>query len=263
MELTHYDQYVLLDCMLEMGELLLDCGAEITRVEDTLSRMGKAYGANRVDVFVIPSLVSITLNFPETTPVTETKRITSTGSTDFYRMEKLNALSRECSREPLPLDELRARLDHVAAGHKPFAVVFWGSVLGGGGFAVFFGGSLWDGLAGAVFGAGICLLQYALGRTQLNVVASNLIVSLLAGLAIGITANLIPGLQMDKIMIGDIMLMIPGLAMTNALRNMLVGNTISGTMRLAESLIWAAALAGGFMVALAVVDRIFGGGLPV
>ena len=78
-----------------------------------------------------------------------------------------------------------------------------------------------------------------------------------------ITANLIPGLQMDKIMIGDIMLMIPGLAMTNALRNMLVGNTISGTMRLAESLIWAAALAGGFMVALAIVDRIFGGGLPV
>ena len=48
-----------------------------------------------------------------------------------------------------------------------------------------------------------------------------------------------------------------GLAMTNALRNMLVGNTISGTMRLAESLIWAASLAGGFMVALAVVEKIF------
>ena len=263
MDMSVYNQHLLLDCLLEMGELLLDCGAEISRVEDTLNRMGKAYGANRVDVFAIPSLVSITLNFPETIPVTETRRISSTGSTDFYRMEKLNSLSRECCREPLPLNELRARLDRVAAGRKPFAVVFWGSELGGGGFAVFFGGSLWDGLAGAIFGAGICLLQYALGRTQLNVVASNLIVSLLAGLAIGITANLIPGLHMDKIMIGDIMLMIPGLAMTNALRNMLVGNTISGTMRLAESLIWAAALAGGFMVALTVVDRIFGGGLPV
>ncbi len=257
MFLTIYDQHVLLDCMLEMGDLLLDCGAEISRVEDTLNRMGKAYGANRVDVFAIPSLLSITLNFPETIPVTETRRISSTGSTDFYRMEKLNALSRECCREPLELTELRARLDHVAAGRKPFAVVFWGSVLGGGGFAVFFGGTVWDGLAAAIFGAGICLLQYALGRTQLNTAASNLIVSLLAGLAIGIVSGLIPLLHMDKIMIGDIMLMIPGLAMTNALRNMLVGNTISGTMRLAESLIWAAALAGGFMVALAVVDRIF------
>ena len=263
MELNNFDQYVLLDCMLEMGQLLLDCGAEITRVEDTLSRVGKAYGAHRVDVFVIPSLVSITLNFPDSVPVTETRRITSTGGTDFYRLEKLNSLSRDCSHAPLPLSELRGRLDHVAAGQKPFLVVLLGSILGGGGFAVFFGGSVWDGLAAAVFGAGICLLQRALGRTELNVVASNLIVSLLAGLSIGIAAGLIPGLHMDKIMIGDIMLMIPGLAMTNALRNMLVGNTISGTMRLAESLIWAGALAGGFMVALAIVERIFGGGLPV
>ena len=257
MNMTEYDQHLLLDCMLEMGELLLDCGAEISRVEDTLERVGRAYGANRVDVFAIPSLVSITLNFPETVPVTETRRISSTGATDFYRMEKLNTLSRDCCREPLALKELRERLDRVAAGKKPFLAVLLGSVLGGGGFAVFFGGTLWDGLAAAVFGAGICLLQNALGRTRLNTVASNLIVSLLAGLAIGIVSGLIPLLHMDKIMIGDIMLMIPGLAMTNALRNMLVGNTISGTMRLAESLIWAGALAGGFMVALAVVERIF------
>ena len=257
MNLTNYEQCVLSDCLLEMGELLLDCGAEISRVEDTLTRVGKAYGANRVDVFVIPSLVSITLNFPETIPVTETRRISSTGSTDFYRLEKLNTLSRACCTQPMELEELREKLNRVATGRKPFSVVFWGSVLGGGSFAVFFGGSIWDGLAAAVFGAGICLLQYALGRTQLNPVASNLIVSLLAGLAIGIVSGLIPLLHMDKIMIGDIMLMIPGLAMTNALRNMLVGNTISGTMRLAESLIWAASLAGGFMVALAIVDRIF------
>ena len=193
MELTRYQQYYLLDCMLEMGELLLDCGAEISRVEDTLTRVGTAYGAKRTDVFVIPSLISITLNYPEKEPVTETRRIHSTGGTDFYRMEKLNSLSRDCCREPIDLKELRARLDHVAAGKKPFSVVFWGSVLGGGGFAVFFGGTLLDGLAGAIFGAGICLLQYALGRTELNPVASNLIVSLLTGLAIGIVAGLIPG----------------------------------------------------------------------
>ncbi len=257
MDLTRYQQYYLLDCMLEMGELLLDSGAEISRVEDTLARMGKAYGAHRSDVFVIPSLISITLNYPEEEPVTETRRIHSTGGTDFYRLEKLNTLSRACCREPLAVEELRRRLDGVAHGQKPFPVIFWGSVLGGGGFAVFFGGTLWDGLAGAVFGALICLLQTALGRTELNPVASNLIVSLLAGLGIGIVAGLIPALHMDKIMIGDIMLMIPGLAMTNALRNILVGNTISGTMRLAECLIWAGALAGGFMVALAVVERIF------
>lgn len=257
MELTKEQQSLLLDCMLEMGELLLDSGAEIRRVEDTLSRMAKAYGANRADVFAIPALLSITLNFPVTEPVTETRRIRSNGSTDFYRLEKLNAISRQCAQHPIALQELRQKLDHVAAGKKPFSLVFWGSILGAGGFAVFFGGSLWDGLAAALFGVGICLLQDGLGRTQLNTVAFNLLASLLTGLGVGLLTALIPALHMDKILIGDIMLLIPGLAMTNAIRNMLVGDTISGATRLAEALIWAAALAGGFMVALAIVEAVF------
>lgn len=256
MDLTKEQQSLLLDCMLEMGELLLDCGAEISRVEDTLNRIGKAYGANRTDVFVIPALLSITLNFPITEPVTETRRVRSNGNTDFYRLEKLNAISRRCVKEPMALDELRASLDHIAAGQKPFPTVLLGSIIGAGGFAVFFGGSLWDGLVAAVFAVGICLLQDRLGRTQLNTVAFNLLSSLLTGLGVGLVTALIPALHMDKILIGDIMLLIPGLAMTNAIRNMLVGDTISGATRLAETLVWAAALAGGTMVALAIVAAI-------
>ena len=253
---TKEEQSLLLDSMLEMGELLLDSGAEISRVEDTLIRIGKAYGARRTDVFVITSLISITLNYPDWEPVTETRRISSSGSTDFYRLEKLNALSRECCADPLPLMELRKRLQKVASGQKPFSVIFWGSVIGGGSFAVFFGGGWQDGLTAAVFGAIICILQTLLGKTRLNTVGANLLLSLVTGLGVGLLSKLIPTLQMDKILIGDIMLMIPGLAMTNSIRNMLVGDTISGAVRLAESLIWAAALAGGMMVSLAVVAMI-------
>ena len=256
MNLNRQEQGQFLGCLLEMGELLLDCGAEIARVEDTLSRMSKAYGAESDSIFVIPSLISISLRFPASEAITETKRIRSYGSTDFYRLEKINAMSRQCSTEPIPLDELKARLDKVAGGRKPFPLVFWGSILGGGAFAVFFGGSLWDGLAAAVFAAFICLLQLYLGKTQLGIVASNLMISLLTGLGVGLCVKLLPSLHMDKILIGDIMLLIPGLAMTNAIRNTLVGNTISGVVRLAETLIWAGALAGGFMVALVVVGLI-------
>ena len=257
MELTKDGQSVLLDCMLEMGDLLLDAGAEISRVEDTLSRMGRAYGALRTDVFVIPSIISISMEFPAADSLTETRRIHSNGLTDFYRLEKLNALSRSCCAEPLPTPELRAQLDHVAAGRKPFAVILGGSVLAAFSFAIFFGGSIWDGLASAVFAVAVVLLQERLGRTELNTVAFNLLVSLLIGLGVGVFAAILPVLHMDKILIGDIMLLIPGLAMTNAVRNMLVGNTISGAVRLAESLIWAGALAGGFMVALLVVGAVF------
>ena len=124
-------------------------------------------------------------------------------------------------------------------------------------FTVFFGGSVWDGLAAALFALAVCLLQEYLGRTELNTTAFNLVISLLIGLGVGLLAALLPALHMDKILIGDIMLLIPGLAMTNAIRNMLVGNTISGVVRLAESLIWAAALASGIMIALVVVGVLF------
>ena len=244
----------LIACLLEMGELLLDCGAEISRIEDTLQRLGRAYGAERMDIFVIPSLISVTLSFPGNEAVTETRRIRSSGGNDFYRLEKLNDLSRQCCAGPLPIGELRARLEKVARGKKPRSVVYWGSVLAAGSFAVFFGGTLWDGLAAGVFALLICALQEKLGKTELNTVAFNLVISLITGIIVGLLTMALPFLHMDMILIGDIMLLIPGIAMTNAVRNMLVGDTISGAVRLAESLIWALALAGGFMVAMLALD---------
>jgi uncharacterized membrane protein YjjP (DUF1212 family) len=119
---------------------------------------------------------------------------------------------------------------------------------------VFFGGSMPAGLVAALFGAMICLMQMRLERTEINTVARNLLVSFLVGVAVGLLTAAIPALHMDKILIGDSMLLIPGLAMTNAVRNVLLGNTISGMVRLADTLLWAGAIAGGFMVAMHICD---------
>lgn len=244
----------LLACLLDMGTLLLDCGAEVSRVEDTIRRLARAYRIGRLDVFVIPSIISVSAAFADGEVLTETRRIRSSGSTDFYRLEKLNALSRSCCAEPLPLPELRARLDKIASGKKPVWMVYVGNAVAAWGFTVFFGGTMFDGLTAALFSLLISLLQRRLGRTELNQAAINLLISLLTGLGVGALTLLLPALHMDMILIGDIMLLIPGLAMTNAVRNMLVGDTISGVVRLAECLIWAGALAGGFMVSLFAVN---------
>ena len=248
------EQTELMDCLLDMGQMLLECGAEISRVEDTLSRMAKAYGCIRVDVFVITSIISLSLEFPREEALTETRRIYSSGGTDYIRLENLNHISRSCCMEPPSVAELRERLKQTSSEEKPFFMFLLGSILAAGAFSVFFGGSLLDGLAAAIFAIGICFLQNRLGDTQITPAGGNLFLSFVTGLAVGIVCQVIPGLHMDKILIGDIMLMIPGLAMTTAVRNMLGGNTISGLVRLTESLIWAAALAGGFMTAILIID---------
>ena len=254
LELTKTERSELMNCLLDMGQLLLNCGAEVSRVEDTLSRMSKAYGCIRVEVFVITSIISLSMEFPDEEVLTETKRIYSSSGTDFVRLEELNSISRSCCAHPIPVPELKEKLEKVSAEEKPFTAILWGSILAAASFAVFFGGTLWDGVTAGVFAVTICLLQKKLGNTQITQVGSNLLISFLTGLGVRLLCLFIPGIHMDKILIGDIMLLIPGIAMTNSIRNMLGGNTISGAVRLLESLIWAVALAGGFMTAMLIVE---------
>ncbi len=253
---TYDERREILRCILDFGALYLTTGAEISRVEDTLSRLGKAYGASSMNVFVITSSIVITMEFPDGESATGTRRIMSAGSTNFARFEALNELSRECCSVPLPVAELGKRIEDAGRIGQPFTATLIGSMLAGSSLAVFFGSTIAEGAAAAFFGAVICLLQSAIGRTRLNTAASNLLISFIVGIAAGLFCRMIPGMNADRVLIGDIMLLIPGIAMTNAVQNILVGNPLSGSVRIVESLIWAGALAGGTMMAMLLLSMI-------
>lgn len=240
----------LLANLLNMAEAMLISGCEISRVEDTIVRMGLAYGASHMNVFAITSCIIVTMATPEGEELTQTRRVTVAGGTDFVKVEKYNALSRRCCAGEVPPETLEAELRAIGTMRPERWRSFLGSVLAAGGFAVFFGGSLVDGLVASVFALLICLLQEKLLPLSVNQLAFNMVCSLIVGVLTGVCTRIFPVLHLDKIMIGYIMLLIPGLAMTNSIRNILVGNTISGVMRLIEALLWALALALGFMLAM-------------
>ena len=75
----------LLERILDIGELMLQSGAEINRVEDTLCRLGRAYGATP-DVYVIVFSIAITLRFPGGVTVTQTRRVGDNDNIDFERL---------------------------------------------------------------------------------------------------------------------------------------------------------------------------------
>jgi len=249
--ILHKKLNTLLGLFLDFGEAMLECGGEINRVEDSLARMGTAYGAIKTNVFVITSSIVLTMTFENGEEITQTRRILSSGSTDFDKLERLNELSRSSCRETLPVTELKKKLDEITTQKPSFVNQYLGSILAAGGFAVFFGGNLYDGIAAGVFAVLICLLQNTFGKYAPNKVFFFFVCSLVTGVGIGVAAKYIPVLNGDKVMIGDIMLLIPGIAITNAVRDMLVGDTISGAMKLVECLVWAGALAAGFMLSMA------------
>lgn len=245
-----YKPEALLHELLNIAEGMLANGAEINRVEDTIMRLGKAYGAVRMNVFVITSSIVVTMVFPDGGEVTQTRRILKPASTDFVKLENLNALSRECCLQPLSVEELARKIRELNEKNPKLWLLCAGSMLAGGGFAVFFGGSIWDGVIAALFAVLIWILQIKMSPICPNRVIFNLLCSMITGFGICLTAKLFPELHGDKIMIGDIMLLIPGIAMTNSVKDVLVGDTISGVMRFIETLLWAGGLACGFMISI-------------
>lgn len=243
----------LLHEMMNLGEAMLSVGGEVSRVEDTLERLGTAYGADRTNVFVITSSMVITIVFPDGRELTQTRRIVSSGSTNFAKLEALNALSRRCCVCPLSTGELRSAIDRIME-QRPSSLRFYlGSVLAAAAFAVFFGGRIYDGFAAALIAVFICFMQQHLPAVCSSRVVFHFLISLLTGLMICVLSALLPALHMDKVMIGDIMLLIPGIAMTSSVRDLLIGDTIAGMFRLIETLLWAIALACGFMIAIMLV----------
>ena len=249
-EISELDE--LLHELLNIGEMMLIAGGEIKRVEDTLIRMGVAYGAKKMNVFVITSSIVVTMGFADGTELTQTRRIIDESGTDFKRLEALNELSRSFCKNPMTVDELRNRITVLDKKTSQLQSCI-GSAIGAGSFALFFDGALEDGIVAAVFAIIICFLKKYLKPICPNNVIFNVLCSFVAGVGICFCARFFESLHADKIMMGDIMLLIPGIAMTNSIRDVLVGDTIAGVMKFVECFLWAGAIACGFMLAIQLI----------
>ena len=244
----------ILGLALDIVQHMLECGAEVRRVEDTAQRICRAYGAEQVEVFSITTLIVATIVMPGGRHRTQTRRVYYNGN-NLWRLENLNAVSRRICATLPPLDEAIALAD-AAAKTKPYStgLLFLASVLVAGGFSIFFGGSLRDGIGAAIAGLLIQLLdRYRL--PQVNHVAHVVFCSLLGGVVSCLTVLVGLAEHIDMVMIGAIMLQIPGLAMGNALRDVLGGDIMAGILRLTQSLVLAVAIAVGFGLALFIFGR--------
>ena len=246
----------LLNVLIQMGEALQNSGAEIYRVEDTLNRIGYACGAEEMNVFVITSSIVITLKMPGEESLTQTRRLRNSGNNDFVKLEELNELSRQICKSKISLEEFETELQKIVRQKANEKMLLLGNILAAASFCIFYGGNLWDCLIAGLVGAGIWLLEKYMAPICLNQIAYQITASFISGLLICVITKVFPVLHMDKIMIGDIMLLIPGLMFTNAIRDVLLGDTISASMRLVEALLLAAALALGFFAAIWLVRGI-------
>ncbi len=239
-----YDK--LLQGILDIGEEMVVCGAEVNRVEDSIYRMCASYGADRINVFIITSNIQVTMEAPDGRILTHIRRLVR-NDVNFDRLDYLNDLCRYvCAQKP-DAGELQEKLTAVLNRPQPPKLLrLLGAILVAGGFTVFFGGTLLDCAGASVVAVIITFMEQILLPREKNQIVYNFIVSVTAGIAALLLVQIGIGDHPDMIMIGGIMLLIPGIAMTNAIRDMLIGDIASGLLRLINSLLVAAAIACGF-----------------
>lgn len=239
--------------ILDIGQEMLQCGGEVSRVEDSIRRLCLAYGAERVEVFTITSSIIVTIYAHRFGAVTQTRRVVGQ-KYDLNRLEQLNELSRRICAERMSLDEAGRELDGIRAqSQENFRAQILIYALISSSFSLFFGGSPLDAVASGLIGVVLKCLDRAIRWTRANSLLSALICSCLGGFLAVLAVRMGLGDSVDMISIGNIMLLIPGIALVNSLRDMFSGNTISGMLRFLEAILLALVIAFGFALVIAVM----------
>ncbi len=234
---------------MDIGELLLENGAEVGRVEDTVRRICLAGGAERADVFSITSNMSASIYGKEFGSCTQTRRVVNTVN-DFHKLEELNGLSRKICEEGISFEEMETEINRIRqeSGYSSFWLVLDYALISGS-FCVFFGGNMRDMLVSALIGVLLKFLMTFMKKTAANYLFNALVCSAAGGFLANLAVCFSLAEHADMISIGNIMLLIPGVAFTNSLRDMFSGDTITGLIRFMESVLLAVIIAFGFNIA--------------
>ena len=252
------DHNVLLDLATDLGYELAMSGAETFRVEDTINRVMAAYGVE-AESFAIPNYLVVSILTEDGTPVTRMRRIGYHGN-DLDSVEIFSGLSRAiCNRKPDPKEGL-AWLDVVRGMRRSYSlpVQLVGDLLGAFGFALFFGGNWLDAVCAGLCGILVGVVNRITDNLKTNQFFRTIICSFLMALlaygfgAAGISRN------PDAVTIGALMILVPGLLFTNAMRDIIYGDTNSGINRIVQVLLVAAAIALGTACAWNVASALWG-----
>ena len=240
------------------GKIMLQSGAEAYRVEETMNRICIALGIESASSYATPTVIISSISHKGIIK-SLVERI-SKRSVDMQKIHKVNDLARKITTENITLDELEKKLKEIDEEKRysdKTTILF--SAIGAFGFVFLFQGSLRDAIAAFLIGLAVKYISIKCDTIGINSFFNTSIsAGILALLAI-ISTKINLANDMDKVIIGSLMLLVPGLSITNAIRDTISGDLVSGLARGAEAFLTAIAVAIGTGVVLSFWISVFGG----
>ena len=233
-----------------MGKLLLENGAEISRVQETMERVAASFQVDNFNVYVLSNAIFVNGTESGVSHKTEIKYVKSS-TVHFARIAAVNQLSREIAQGKRTVAQAFSQAEKISSipYTAPWLLVL-ACGIGSAGFCFIYGGNLWDSFCALLCGIWAQIfLSFAefknLSKFITNLCASGLVaVSAILFLTLGI------GSHLDMIIVGSIIRLVPGVALTTSIRDFFNGDYLSGTIRLIDAMIVGGCIAIGVGVVI-------------
>ncbi len=235
----------ILELTILAGELLLKNGAEIFRVEDTMEKIAAAYGAENYSVYVISNGIFATVGNGDSSFNTQIQNA-PLSPVHLGRVAAVNDLSRKIVNGELSLEAATVQMKSVwEIPFTPSKIQILAAGIGSACFCYIFGGTLTDSVVSCISGLLLWMFMLKASSVKLSKMITHIIGSVLVT-AFGLFIyNIGIGDRIDKIIIGSIIPLVPGVPLTTAVRDFFNGDHLSGTIHLIDALLIAACIAIG------------------
>lgn len=259
--LNDMDYRLLVDTAVLAGEIMLVAGAETHRVEDTVGRILRLSGFERCDVMVVTAGIVVTMADWRRDTISVMRRV-GEKKTNLGNIAEVNDISRKLCQGKLELKQAFHMLKHLNSQRYPEWLVYICMIVAAPGFTILLGGNMQESLIAALNGIyAVCGMHFN-QKYKMNVFVMNMMVScLMAFTARGFL--LLPGIdiELERVVAGSVMMLLPGVAITNAIRDTLHTDYMAGGAKIIEAFVVAASVGVGIGAGLALGAIVFGGGM--
>ena len=252
------DYKVLADTALLAGELMLQSGAETFRVEETITRILKTSGQERTEAIAYATGIMMTLDGKDSGIISMVVRI-GDRETNLGQVCEVNNISRGYCAGKLTLEEANQRLKAIRGVRRfPDWVVTLCAIVTSAAFTLLLGGGVYDCLFAALYGVLQVVFLFLNRKIRINRFILNMITAFFVALLTEalVLVSRIP-VNQELLIAGSIMPMLPGVALTNALRDTLQGDYMSGAVRTIEAIMVAIAIGIGIGAGLFMGTLVF------
>ena len=238
------------------GEIMLENGAETCRVEETIEHIGRALGAAKVESFVVPTGVFLTATDAEGKSMTTMRRVRGR-TINLDRIAKVNELSRRLVDQRIDDKDAKVIMERISRERTGFSLMpsMLASGMIGGTTAVLQEGALLEIVFAFLAAWAVRYIAHVISRLH----GVQFTFEFLGGMTVALIGVLFhsiwPYLSRDVVIIGGIMPLVPGVAITNSIRDFIAGDLVAGISRGTEAILTAGSVAMGVVIVLAMNGR--------